>query len=313
MGESKRDLKIVGLVVTVSITVALSLYKYAIVKWTPEGAYQVYLSQIQYTAAAPNRYRILVPHIVKAIGSFLPESYSHIDRFLASYLFTYIASVTLGLTTLYAYLRLWFSRSLSLLGVLVTGISMLVAFGDGFFQPWSLLEIGIFTLCLLAIYYQRLGLLFILVIIATLNRETGILVGVTYLLTQSTWNKFQFRVPNKVVMWTCCYLLVGGLVLIGLRLWLGTAEQLTLLQVLAVNLDPLNLIAGAGNLILFLGVFWWFIGKGYHLSPPFVKKTWRIVPLYVLVVAVFGIWKEVRLLTLLYPILMPTGISLLRE
>jgi hypothetical protein len=103
------------------------------------------MSQVLFTAEVPNRCRILFPTLVRAVTAMLPGRCSGETRFLAAYLVAFIASATLGLTALYAYLRLWFSQACSLIGILVTGISMLVAFGDGYFQPWSLH--GAFPFC----------------------------------------------------------------------------------------------------------------------------------------------------------------------
>jgi hypothetical protein len=60
---------------------------------------------------------------------------------------------------------------------------------------------------------------------------------------------------------------------------------------------------------LFLGGFWLFAVLGFRFAPRLVRQAALIVPLYLVVIAIWGVWNEVRLLMPLYPVLIPLGMS----
>ena len=287
--------------------VASNLYNYAMAKWAAAAAYQTQQALLQHTAEAPNRYRLLVPVIVELLGRLIPVGNQPLASFLVGYALFYQFSIMFSLLLLLIYLRQWYSPAQALVGVLVVAVSLLVAFGDGYFQPWSLLEIGLFTAGLLAIYKSQHWWLAVLIALATLNRETGVFLVLAYLVMRAkrTWP----FVTRADLLWTGLYGAIWGSLYGGVRLWLGPAPQLALIQIQQMNLQPGALLMTAVNGFLFLGVFWVFVWRGRQTADPFIRATWRIVPIYLLAVLVFGVWVEVRLITPLYPILISTGLS----
>lgn len=62
---------------------------------------------------------------------------------------------------------------------------------------------------------------------------------------------------------------------------------------------------------LIYGVFWILAIAGYCHAPRFIKGTALVIPLYLVTVAVWGFWVEVRLLQPLYPEIIGLGLSYL--
>ena len=276
-------------------------------KWTAQSAYQMHRTLVQHTADAPNRYRVLVPVLVESFSRLMPSVVQPQLRFLGGYFIYYQGSVAFSLMLLFIYLRQWYACPQALVGILVVAMSMLVAFGDGYFQPWSLLEIGLFTAGLLAIYKSQRMLLAGIIGLATLNRETGVFLVITYLLINLK-RETRFLARSHLI-WTGIYSAIWGSIFIGVRLWLGATPQLSLMQILQMNFNLGALLMTGVNGVLFLGAYWILVWKGYKVSHPFIRTTWRIVPVYLIAVLIFGLWPEVRLLTLLYPILISTGLE----
>jgi len=248
------------------------------------------------------RYRILVPYLIQWIVPIIPGKPE--AGFLISYFLYYQFSVAFSLITNYVFIRFWHSRKLAMTGVLIMAVSLFVGFGDGYFQPWSILEIGLFTIGLIAIYKEKEAALAVIIVLAALNRETGVFLCLTYLLIHlKTHHPF---INARHLIWSMVYFAIWGIVFFGLRLWLGSAPQLSLSEIMQRNLTPSGLVMAVVNIFLFLGALWIQVFHGFKTTPDFVRKAWRAVPVYIAFFLVFGIWQEVRLLSTLYPILLVT-------
>ena len=69
-------------------------------------------------------------------------------------------------------------------------------------------------------------------------------------------------------------------------------------------------MAATTNVALFAGVTGWGLAAaGWRHAPPFVRQQAWIAGLYLPIVAVFGVWYEVRLLMPLYPLLIPAIVA----
>ena len=105
-------------------------------------------------------------------------------------------------------------------------------------------------------------------------------------------------------------ILCGGYAIV--RAIQGDAVALQpLSDILGKNLTPKYLLYMVMNGALFLGVFWVYVMKGFKVSPGFVKRLALYIPFYLVGVLIFGVWKEVRLLMPLYPVLIPMALSYL--
>ena len=84
---------------------------------------------------------------------------------------------------------------------------------------------------------------------------------------------------------------------LGLRFWSGPLAVAT------------KILLYAMIVLVFLGFGWVFAVRGFTRSPPFVRRLARVVPWYLAAFAIWGWWREARILTSLYPVLVPLVLS----
>jgi hypothetical protein len=264
------------------------------------------------TAPSPYRYRILVPLIAEFFTHVLSVVLPIKVAFLLSYAIYDLLAVFLSLTILFFWLRTWFNREQALIGVLFVAGTMPIALQDHWFQPWSLLEPGLFSAALLAIHRHRYQLLLLLVVLASLNRETAVFIAFAFLMTIDVKNLLNIRSKNerKKMLLVSTLFLVYGAIFMGLRYFYGSAPHVeTIKGLLAKNTTKSSLFYTFVNGSLFLGGLWVFAFLGFKYAPGFIKRVSLVIPFYLIAVMVWGVWKEVRLLMPLYPILVPLGLS----
>lgn len=145
---------------------------------------------------------------------------------------------------------------------------------------------------LLAILRGRPLWLYPLVIAATLNRETAFLIPLMAAVTLRSWK----HTALLFIAWAVTY----GVI----RLAIGPVpSHVTLAEIHAKNL-------GYGMFRFVLGLFFvawlfWYAFKGWKAAPPPLRRAAYIVPVYLALVAVFGVWYEWRLMLTIYPVLIP--------
>jgi hypothetical protein len=256
------------------------------------------------TARTPDRYRWLSAAIVEGptriLANVMPYDAAY-DR--VSVVF-YLAAIAGMLWSLFAYLRRWFSDEAALIASLVAACTIRISMRQHDYAPYSYLEPTFVALALLTILNRQHLRLALLIALATFNRETAIFLVLLHLVT-SDWSRAAWlRTCGYGAMWAAITLLVR---------WVGgDAERYwTVDLVWRTNLSQPQL--AVFNLTLLLGAFWIFAMLGWRRAPAFVRKSALIVPAYVITVAVWGIWWEVRLLMPLYPVLFALALSYLYE
>jgi hypothetical protein len=263
------------------------------------GRYEGFQLIVTGTAADPFRYRVLVPYLenlaVTAASSAMPRpvAFHRVDAVVN------FALVALLLWAAWRYLSNWFGTNAALVGALLVAATIPISLRQHFYAPYSLLEPGLLLLGLDAIYRGRLGPAIAIALIATLNRETGMLVGVA--LLANAWSRRERLVPGVIVV------IASALLVLVLRLWLGPAPTaIQVGDVAALNLSRDGLSTAAINVALFLGVSgWWLAAGGWRRTPEFVRSLWWLPVVYVPLYLVAAVWYEVRLLMPLYPVLLP--------
>ncbi len=267
------------------------------------------------TADSPYRYRVLVPFIgealTRALGAALPG-----DRaFLLAYAIYDLAAIFFLLGVLYRYFRGWFSNEQALIGVLFAAATMPMALRDHYFQPWSVLEAGLFAAGLLCVRDGRYKALALIVALASLNRETALFIPLAYLFAiagTKAGDGASRPAGGKALLLFGGYMAIWAAAFFGLRLFLGGAPRVvTIGELLARNTDTLAIFRAVMRAALIFGAFWIFAAAGFRRAPEFAKRTALLVPLYLAAVALWGIWHEVRLIMPLYAIVIPLGLSFL--
>jgi hypothetical protein len=185
-----------------------------------------------------------------------------------------------------------------------TLVSLFIVLGSTWFVPaglmWSLLETIFWLIALLLLHSGRVLWMARLVFVATLNRETTVLLPLLAWLSTGRWR----LATGLLAIWTATY---GGL-----RLYYGDVPlHLTLGEIWHANT-----VEYVGSFLLGLALFGWIpvlALRGYRTAPPFVKRgAWVAIP-YLAAIAVFGIWREFRLFLPLLPLAIPLVMNRLGE
>lgn len=141
------------------------------------------------TAPSPYKYRLLVPNLTELVsqlgGVILPPK----KAFLLSYALYDLIAFLFLFGTLFWFLKFWFNEEKSLLGILIVGSTIPLALQDQYYQPWSYLEVGLFALSLGLIYVKRFSWLAIVIVVASLNRETAVFIPLAYLFANVTFEE----------------------------------------------------------------------------------------------------------------------------
>jgi hypothetical protein len=266
------------------------------------------------TASAPYRYRVLVPFAVEGLVQLLSTRLTRAHAFGLAYDIYDLLAVFFLLGMLFWWSRTWFTAPQALTGVLFVAATMPIALKDHYFQPWSLLESGLFSAALLAMHRQHYSVLLGIMAAATLNKETAIFIVLAFLLTLDGPSRFKAWRHSSSMSIAC----LGGLFLVwlsihaGLRYALGHGSLLSRVPgLIARNLAEDSLVRTGINASLFLGGFWVFAAMGLRDAPRFIRRVALIIPFYLAAVLIWGVWYEVRLLMPLYPVLVPLGLSFL--
>jgi hypothetical protein len=288
------------------------LYFIAIDLQAPNYSFTQQQNVIAGIAGSPYRYRVLVP--------FVLDSLTHAFAFLGSTQAAYLGgslvydcvALVFQFLMLYALFRQFFSPLHALLGIsFVSGVTVLtLAYFT--YQPWSILEVAFFALGFLLAYRERWVWVGVTVILASLNRETGVFLPLAlFLASLQGLHPFGLRAVRRAAQRretqiSFAFLVMSTLIFSGLRLVRGSADPVDELQnVIVRNIQRNNAIAAASAIPLVLGFGWLYAALGYARAPRFLRGIARVVPFYLMAFAVWGWWREVRILTSLYPVLVP--------
>ena len=261
---------------------------------------QLELAIVAGEAPEPYRFRVLVPGLANLIGEMAGGlGLSEVQVHQGTYLLLNSFALTV---TFFGIFRLTANKGfiVGLLAVLLLSTSLAIALYDHAFQPWSLWEL-MFCVVLITMVASRKDLWgFTVIVLASLNRETGVLLGISALIFLMVSTK-QLWVKGR--SWVYTLATIAGVGVVGaLRLVLGPGPtDITIAEILDVNLSATGFRQFIFNGALLLGVMWLFIVN--RNGPPWARHVLfsllPFLPLYL----VFGIWYEVRiLLVLVWPI-----------
>lgn len=309
---SKADIIAVVFIFSVSAVIA-NVYFTRVERPNLESRIELHSQIIEGKAPPPYRYRIFAPLIAEISTKALSVVCSYKVAFLLSYAMYDLLAIIFMLVILFVWLKNWFSKEQALIGVLFLAGTMSIALQNHSYQPWSLLETGLFSAALLAIYSKRYWMLAFLVMLASLNKETAIFIPLAFLLTSldiKSSLKTRMRIAWKPIILFSAYLLEWAVIFLALRYFLGSVPYIhSIEELLAKNLASRSLFYAFVNGSLFLGGFWVFAILGYRYAPSFIRQVALMIPFYLIVIAMWGVWYEVRLLMPLYPVLLPLGLS----
>jgi hypothetical protein len=304
----------ISIAILISVAVALSYsYFYQVDRPHLDGRLKLHNQILEGTAESPYRYRVLAPFSADILTNTLSPFLVQSKAFLISYALIDIVSISALLLALFLFLKIWFPIEYSLIGALFAASTMVIAFRDHYFQPWSLLEAAIFSFALLFIFNKKYLILGLTILIATLNRETALFIPFIFLFTNFDFlnsSKGKPRIRKETILLFIAFFSIWAVTYTGIRLLIGsTGHMYTVKELWIRNTYLSNLIRSFLTNGLFLGFFWIFAGLGFKAAPKFIKQATLIIPFYLTPIIIFGNWYEVRLLMPLYPILIPLGLS----
>jgi hypothetical protein len=273
-----------------------------------EDRYQIHNEILNGEIDPPYRHRILVPYTTNLSTSIFEYAFSTKGAFLLSYLLYDFFAIFFSLTAQYYFLKIFFSEDHSLIGTLFVSSVMPITFAEPY-QPWSLLEPGLFSLSLILMHEKRYYSLFPVLIIATLNRATAVFIPIMFFLVHLDFQgglkvcvpRFFKKYFLKVVVLFLIWMGVRG------SLWviLGKGDEWVkpLEEIFLQNINWEYLRMASIKISIFFGACWIFAILGIKTAPAFIKRASLVIPIYLFVIGVWGIWIEIRLLTPLYPLL----------
>jgi len=265
------------------------------------------------TASSPFRYRLLVPAATNILIQILGGFTNYRNAFLIGYLIFEFCAIFALLSLIFIFLEKWFPSEYALIGTLFVAGTMSIALRDHYFQPWSFLEPCLFTLGLLLIYRKMYFSLCVVIALGAFNRATAVFIPLAFLFTNIDlvgMVRGKAKLDKKIIFLCIIYFAVWGIIFGGLRYSLGSTAPAHTVRELWIFNTKLGALVKAGiNNILFLGFFWIFAILGFRYAPVFIRRVTFILPFYLFVILIYGVWFEVRLLMPLYPILVSLGLS----
>lgn len=248
---------------------------------------------LNHTAQAPYQYRILLPYLTSIVAS--PTNHG---AWFTAALIIHMLSFAVIYPTLYTWLRRWGSDTTALRGVFLMVLILSFAFFHQYpMSPNSPVELAL--ICLTLVSSQRYGLVVVMVIIASLNRETGVmLVAIYALLTLPDYRQqgYYLRVGLLGAIWI--------IITTGLHLTLGAAPHVLGLEgTLRYNLEDIQ----AGLIVNVVLLPLWILAViGYRNAPMILKRFGWLAIAYLFTAVVGGLWAEMARLSLpVIPLILP--------
>lgn len=284
-----------------------------------EQRLELHRQVVQGEAPYQFRYRILIPGVAEGLARSLQElpvlresdplsgrPYGT-RAFQVAYLLLDVAAISLFLLGLQLLLESFFPFGLSLSGTVIAAVITSFTFRDHFFHPWSFWEAAFFALGLLSLRRQRFGWFTLINVLGLLNRETSAFLCLAFAFL--VW-------PGWPVAWGAYlrrrdvrFAVVNGLLWLAGFVVLHRFVGYQPATVTAVIVAGLNAEAWRYSLLMNLLVFgptWILVLRGIPRAPDFVRRTAWILPFYLGLLLVMGLWWEIRYWLTLLPILIPT-------
>jgi len=296
--------KYAGIVLLLVFVGVLCAYYYAGIHAT-RGAlepFSIHRAIMNGTALSPFRYRVLSAWLAEWLMPTVEQSVENVASIAVAYAFAHALVLPLMLLALFRWLCQWVSIERAALGVF-----MLVAYLPLMFQVWNVslyAAVEVVFLCLAGTLLVRQPRRWragyaLLVILATLNRETGLLLPLAYLATQG---RCEWR-------WGALLLALWGLIFVGLRWAFGSAaDNLSIGATFALNTGGGQHTQDALFNHAFFVPIWVMVIRHVRAAPIMLKRLGWVAAVYLALVAVFGLWDEVRLLLPLLVLWLPLAL-----
>ncbi|BAJ64957.1 hypothetical membrane protein [Anaerolinea thermophila UNI-1] len=287
-------------VILLSLALALGyMYYLNIEKNTLDMRLDLHRQIVQGSAPSPYQYRVLVPFLAEGLFRVERLFFPDYRAFALSYIVLNVGALFLWLWAGFRLLRVWYRTEYALIGTLFVAAVTPLTFYDHYFQPWSFWEAFFYILSLMLMAEGRWGWLAGVVLLASLNRETAVLILPAFALTMLAGERlFNLRGWQWTrAGWLALYALLWGGVFLALRgLRPATQPVETLAQIWQFNIQPAHLFRAGVNWVLFLGGFWLMAFLAYRRAPLFLQRAGWVLVFHLPLILVWGYWQEVRML-----------------
>jgi len=260
------------------------------------------------TYGAPANYRVLAPYVID-----LFTRTTGLDP-LVAFVISRLLFIYAALVALHAYTRHWYSASASLAGTLGVAALLPLTCTNGWANPDSFPELLLFTLgCLLIA--RRQDILFLLVLVlATLNRETAAFLVVLWgaYRLPGRWSRGDVaRLGGYAATWLAIY--AGLRVVRGFQsydLWMFR-QNLEAFRPVPPGYDPYRRVFGYFWLVL-LAVPTWLAVRASRTTgtPVFIACAVKVAGLVVVVCFLLSKVIEARIFVPMFPLLLPAVMRL---
>lgn len=285
------------------------------------------------TGESPYQYRVLGAWVAQGVVAALEPMVGYRRAFHVAYLLWNLAGAVALFLGQFLLLRRWFRAETALWVSLALVPGLLYSFGhpNYFYMPSSTVEPAFVVWILIWALDGRTAWVLGAVALASLNRETALvpaLMAVAIWFPRSQGDGVAavpdphgiptgtgtvqptngagrdaagsgtrwVRLAGPLVLWAVLY---GSL-----RLAFGTRPAFyTLGEIFERNATFGALFFAAVHLTLFLGPLWWAAARGLGRAPAALRRASLTLPLAALLFLVFGIWREVRVLLMVMPLL----------
>lgn len=272
---------------------------------------------------APFQYRVLAPLFAEALIRPLRGVVGDRRAFHLAYLIWNALWTTALLLTTRRFFGRWFERPWPLIGALVTGFALAIAFAEQVHAPWSVAEPVLFLIAVELFLAGRGAAVLAVVFVASLNRATAVYIvlavaalAAPLLGREGVVGRERAVGTERVVgteragrhdpWWRLPALaaVVWASVFVGLRLAYGARPPYyTYPELVWLNAGPGQTLWAGTLFVLLLGPLWYWSVRGWSSAPDALRRLGLVVPPIVLLWLVYGRWREVRVLIPAVPIL----------
>ncbi len=263
------------------------------------------------TYGAPAIYRVLAPYLIDAFNRL-----SRLDP-LTGFLLLRVVFIYAALVITHAYLRVWYSAAASTGGTLALVAMLPLTFTNSYAHPDSFPELVLFTLGCLLIARQRDLLFFVVLVLATLNRETAVFLVLVWACDRlpGRWGRADIaRAVAFGLTWLAIY--AGVRWLRGFQhyqYWMLDAN-VRLLKPLPEGYPPYKRLVGCFWVVL-LAPSAWLAVRGARMSgtPAFMLRTLPVAALFFVVCFTISTVSETRIFLPMFPLLLPAAVRVFAQ
>ena len=255
------------------------------------------------TANSPYRYRVLQAYV----ADWLTPPGANV---MIGYTFAHFLAFPALMLALYAWFRRWLVTATALVGVLIVAALvpvLLQVWGNSLGTPLEAIMLCIGLILLDKQPRSWKPAFALLVLIASFNRETAILLPLAYATTQFTRKR-----ELDYWLWGGVFGAAWLAVFAGLRLTLGAApDDVPIATAWALNTGGGWHTQEAVFKNLFFIPVWVLYLKQIKGAPLFLKRLTPVALVYLVLFLVFGYWNEVRLHLPLLVLVLPVALRAL--